>query len=324
MDYSKQSTQARVEEILDSLRNSSKYVSPDFGENWLTSFTSYVDSYAEYFDFNITTEQQFIDTLRNEFFLNNIYSSDVAFNEEGTKIIASRFIIQLVETWGTEEAKEAYVKLREAAANITDVEVVPFQPWLSFVDQFIIIRPLTIQLLSIAAAIVMVIAIIFIPNFITALCVFFTIVSTEFGVMGLMALWGVSLDIISIMCLIMCIGFSVDVRINPSQIIRASHSTNTLIFNFFSFRLTSATPIFQVQEPQRKEYRKRCTRLGYLYCRVADPQLLVSLASFSSDPIFPKYFSKSSFSSLHALHSTVSLSFLSFYLSLNQKHSATL
>jgi predicted RND superfamily exporter protein len=222
LDYSKPSTQARVKEILGALTNSSRFVSSDYGENWLTSFNDYVERYGELYEYNITTEEQFIHTLRTEYFPNNIFAHDVTFNENGTKIIASRFILQLVDTWGSEEAKEAIVNLREVAAAQTDMEVVLFNPWLAFVDQFILIRPLTIQLLSIAAAIVMVVAVIFIPNLVTSLCVFFTIVSTEWGVLGLMALWGVSLDMISIMCLIMCIGFSVDVRkLNKSTLCRS-------------------------------------------------------------------------------------------------------
>jgi len=199
-----------VEEILGSLRNCSKHVSPDFGENWLSSFTRYVSRYSDIYDYNITTESQFIDILKTEYFPNNIYAQDVTFNEEGTRIIASRFFLQLVDTYTSEDLTEVLTALRDVADAQKDMEVILFNPWLSFVDQFTIIRPLTIQLLSTAAAIVMLIAIIFIPNVSTSICVFLTIVSTEWGVLGLMALWGVSLDMISILCLIMCIGFSVD------------------------------------------------------------------------------------------------------------------
>lgn len=56
----------------------------------------------------------------------------------------------------------------------------------------------------------MVISFLFIPNFICSFWVAASIVSIETGVIGYMALWDVNLDAISMVNLIMCIGFSVD------------------------------------------------------------------------------------------------------------------
>lgn len=56
----------------------------------------------------------------------------------------------------------------------------------------------------------MLISFIFIPNILCSLWVAFSIVSIEMGVAGYMALWDVNLDSISMINLIMCIGFSVD------------------------------------------------------------------------------------------------------------------
>lgn len=56
----------------------------------------------------------------------------------------------------------------------------------------------------------MIISFIFIPNFLCSLWVAFSIISIEVGVVGYMALWKVNLDSISMINLIMCIGFSVD------------------------------------------------------------------------------------------------------------------
>ena len=56
----------------------------------------------------------------------------------------------------------------------------------------------------------MVVSLIFIPNPICSLWVAFSIISIEAGVVGFMSLWDVYLDSISMINLIMCIGFSVD------------------------------------------------------------------------------------------------------------------
>lgn len=62
----------------------------------------------------------------------------------------------------------------------------------------------------VGGATMMLISFLFIPNVLCSLWVAFSIVSIELGVVGYMALWNVNLDSISMVNLIMCIGFSVD------------------------------------------------------------------------------------------------------------------
>lgn len=56
----------------------------------------------------------------------------------------------------------------------------------------------------------MVISFIFIPNILCSIWITFSIISIEVGVVGYMSLWDVNLDSISMINLIMCIGFSID------------------------------------------------------------------------------------------------------------------
>lgn len=56
----------------------------------------------------------------------------------------------------------------------------------------------------------MIISFIFIPNMLCSVWITFSIISIEIGVVGYMSLWDVNLDSISMINLIMCIGFSVD------------------------------------------------------------------------------------------------------------------
>lgn len=62
----------------------------------------------------------------------------------------------------------------------------------------------------VGAVIMMLVSFIFIPNVLCSLWVAFSVISIELGVAGYMALWNVNLDSISMINLIMCIGFSVD------------------------------------------------------------------------------------------------------------------
>lgn len=62
----------------------------------------------------------------------------------------------------------------------------------------------------VGGAIMMVVSFIFIPNIFCGFWVAFSIISIELGVVGYMALWKVNLDSISMINILMCIGFSVD------------------------------------------------------------------------------------------------------------------
>lgn len=80
----------------------------------------------------------------------------------------------------------------------------------SFTFQFELVRPTSLQNLCYGALMMMIISFIFIPNILCSLWVAFSIISIETGVVGYMALWDINLDSISMINLIMCIGFSVD------------------------------------------------------------------------------------------------------------------
>ncbi|MCL4125798.1 UNVERIFIED_CONTAM: hypothetical protein GTU68_044369 [Idotea baltica] len=99
--------------------------------------------------------------------------------------------------------------LRAIAKN-SKFNVTVFNPYFVFFDQFVLVRTLSIQAILLAAFVMMLVSFVFIPNHWCSMWVAFSIVSIEVGVVGYMTMWGVSLDSISMINLIMCIGFSVD------------------------------------------------------------------------------------------------------------------
>ena len=87
--------------------------------------------------------------------------------------------------------------------------------------------PTTIQCVAVAAIVMMFVSIIFIPHPLCAFYVAFSIISIELGVVGYMTLWDVSLDSISMINLIMCIGFSVDFSAHISYHFMSRHADMT-------------------------------------------------------------------------------------------------
>ena len=69
---------------------------------------------------------------------------------------------------------------------------------------------MALQSMVIGGLVMMAVSFVMIPNIMCSFWVAFSIISIEIGVLGYMSLWNISLDSISMINLIMCIGFSVD------------------------------------------------------------------------------------------------------------------
>ncbi|XP_048522309.1 patched domain-containing protein 3 [Dendroctonus ponderosae] len=210
-DYSDPKIQAQIENLTRTFENTSYITNSLYTESWLRSFLQYVDRNADYLNISINSRKNFMEALEERKWLDpsSAFSLDVKFDEKNEKIIAMRFLIQAVNISGTEHEKEMVRALRKICKD-SPLNVTVFHPYFVFFDQFELVRPLTIQNVLIGGGIMMIVSFIFIPNVFCAVWVAFSIISIELGVIGYMALWKVNLDSISMINIIMCIGFSVD------------------------------------------------------------------------------------------------------------------
>lgn len=211
IEYSNKTKQDALMELHRKMENATFVANPLYSESWLRAWLGFLDRNSEYLDLNITNEEEFIYNLRDYYLTgpNNPFIQDVTFNEDFTKIIASRFIIQTKNVMDANDDKDMMVELRKIAED-SEFNVTVFNPFFIYFDQYVLVRTTSIQAVCLAAGIMMVVSLIFIPNPLCSLWVAFSIVSIEIGVVGYMTLWGVNLDSISMINLIMCIGFSVD------------------------------------------------------------------------------------------------------------------
>nr|XP_048693767.1 patched domain-containing protein 3-like [Caretta caretta] len=85
-----------------------------------------------------------------------------------------------------------------------------YHPAFIYYDQYIVIVPNTIQNIGIATGVMLCVSLLLIPNPLCSLWVTFAIASVIAGVAGFMTYWNVNLDSISMINLVICIGFSVD------------------------------------------------------------------------------------------------------------------
>ncbi|KAA0198227.1 hypothetical protein HAZT_HAZT002794 [Hyalella azteca] len=139
----------------------------------------------------------------------NRYRADIVFSEDNSRIVASRCLVQSVNVMNAINDRRLMQDLRQWADE-SKFNVTVYHPMFIYFDHLTIVRSTILKAIAYAALTMVLICVIFIPNPISSLCVGVAIVSIETGVIGYMSLWGVNFDVVSMIQLIMCIGFSVD------------------------------------------------------------------------------------------------------------------
>ncbi|TRY58512.1 hypothetical protein DNTS_004925, partial [Danionella cerebrum] len=159
---------------------------------------------------NITLheENDFLKNLPAFFLLNPEFELDVS--QSGGKIIASRFFIQTLNISNTSMEMLMFDELRGKAEICNATKLTAFHPSFIFMDQYSVIVISTVQNVGFTAAVMLVISLLLIPNPLCSLWVTFSIATVVTGVTGFMALWSVNLDFVSMIILVVCIGFTVD------------------------------------------------------------------------------------------------------------------
>lgn len=126
------------------------------------------------------------------------------------RIKSFRFLVGMRDIITSVQQQDATQVLREVAARYPSYNITTFMPLWLFTDQYALVVPNTVQNIIIAMAVMIFIALLLIPQPVCALWVALAIASIDIGVIGFMTLWSVNLDAISMITIIMSIGFSVD------------------------------------------------------------------------------------------------------------------
>lgn len=216
LNYADPEVQAKIERILTRFESSPYIANSSLTESWLRAYMNFIKSDESFLflqSLNLSNQDDFQTGLRSIFLhlpMTDSFKNDIVWNEDQSEIIASRFVIQTTNIKDANMEKEMLISLRAIADEFADEKVTIFNHLFIFFDQFILVREISLQTITIAALVMMVISLFFIPSASCAFWVAFSIISIEIGVIGYMTHWGVNLDSISMINLIMCIGFSVD------------------------------------------------------------------------------------------------------------------
>ena len=85
-----------------------------------------------------------------------------------------------------------------------------FNSYFIYTDQYLTVFSQTLQCVASTGIIVVAISLLLLPDLLAAVATVISIISTLIGTIGIMSVWGIALDGITLINLVMCIGFSVD------------------------------------------------------------------------------------------------------------------
>ncbi|KAE9554031.1 hypothetical protein FO519_002791 [Halicephalobus sp. NKZ332] len=200
-----------VHAMTHAFANSRHTIGDESIQFWLTEMDAY---YRDELQINYTdpmfyeAARHFFAAKKTEYWPEDVKWGKMADGSVG--IVAFRFLVGLRDIVTSVDQQETTKLMREIASRYERYNVTTFMPLWLFTDQYDLVIPNTVQNIVIAIIVMVIIAIVLIPQPMCAFWVSVAIASIDLGVIGYMTMWNVNLDAISMITIIMSIGFSVD------------------------------------------------------------------------------------------------------------------
>lgn len=191
------------------------------------------------------------------------YYSDIRFGNNMTEIIASRVLVFMLNTDDTNEGKNSMLKILESIdKNSPTKPHIAAVPFLYF-EQYVLLVPETTRNVIVCGITVLIMTLPFLlhPGILLLMVFSFAALITE--LLGLMTIWNVSLNSISMIVITMAIGFCVDYSAHVAHSYITSNADNSkkatvfalstigasvfmggLLFRYFSIYLLPHRPVY--------------------------------------------------------------------------------
>ncbi|XP_021045152.1 patched domain-containing protein 3 isoform X1 [Mus pahari] len=181
-----------------------EYVDKNLTEFWLEAYMQYMNSSGN----NPNDKNSFMNNIAGFLQFFPIFTYDINISSSN-EITSSRGFIQIVDVSSSSNKKRMLLKLRSIAENC-EVPLMVYNQAFIYFDQYAAIIENTVRNVMIASTAMFIVSLLLIPHPVCSLWVTFAIASVIVGVTGFMAFWNVNLDSISMINLVICIGFSFD------------------------------------------------------------------------------------------------------------------
>lgn len=200
LHYEDSFTRTAINKMVQNLKNDT-LVRDDVEINWLTSF--------ERFYGNSITPDNFYQ-LANEFIsATKMFKEDVVFSSDNRSIIYSRVYLLSDNVRTSEQQAELLINVRQ----IVDSSGLPctvYTPLFMFCEQYVNMISSALQTVGTAVSAMFLITCFFMPHPLVIFIVTTSMVSILTGVFGFIKLWGLDISVVTMIELVISVGFSVD------------------------------------------------------------------------------------------------------------------
>ena len=200
--YSDTETQTNIENLITEAQGN-EYFKSNTELSWLQAYKADPRFYRN------SSETDFISGLKL-FFQEpqyHPYVNDVVI--EGNRITAARFYVFTNVIEKSQDQGTMMTNIRDIASK-SPLSFIAYTPAFIFYEQYIAILPQTLQTLGIGVAAVFLITTLFMPHPILLMFVVVTMAMIMIGIVGFMHFWNLTLSSVTMIHLIMSVGFSVD------------------------------------------------------------------------------------------------------------------
>ena len=205
VDYGIGYTQEHIRELTNIVTDNKHYRNRSL--SWMNSFSQYAKKTSR----NITGSE-FLPELKR--FLAtpafSYFAQDLKLSEDGKSIVASRVLGFMKSSSSSTFRKNAMLTLREDITEKSQLDAFPIAKSFIFFEQYAIISRDTIKNLLIAALAVAVVTSPFLVDCTVTILVVLNFAALICELFGLMVIWDVTLNSVSMINLVMAIGFAVD------------------------------------------------------------------------------------------------------------------
>ncbi|XP_062588601.1 patched domain-containing protein 3-like [Saccostrea cucullata] len=207
MDYHRSETQNLINSVLYKTKLDN-YIDINIEINWL-------ESYKTYPSYNATSESSFVLGLAH--FLasssGQSFTNDVVLDNSNLKLLSSRFYLKAKNMKTSDEQGDFMNRMRKITDS-TELPCIIYTPAFVFFEQYVQVLPSTLQTVGIAVVVMLFVTFIFVPDLRVVSIVCITLISILAGIFGFMFYWDLTLSSITMIHLVMSVGFSVDFSVH--------------------------------------------------------------------------------------------------------------
>ncbi|XP_036700769.1 patched domain-containing protein 3 [Balaenoptera musculus] len=203
LDYWDGDARQKLEKCLVDFENSD-YVDKNLTEFWLREYVKYMENHHHDVNDKIT----FLKNIPNFVIDSPLFMYDINITSS-QEIICSRAFIQTMGVSSSTNKKLMLLQFRDMAEKC-EIPLMVYNQAFIYFDQYSAILENTVRNVIVASTAMFIVSLLLIPHPLCSLWVTFAIASVIVGVTGFMAFWNVNLDSISMINLVICIGFSFD------------------------------------------------------------------------------------------------------------------